>query len=97
VKNLYSYISNKTGLKENQFDYPFYRENNMPEGSGEVEGGNKLYKFRMGGPKNWSIKGAETILNILTLNLNEEMSNYWLYRRKNIRLQEGLSKLDKVA
>ena len=51
----------------------------------------------MGGPKNWSIKGAETILNILTLNLNEEMSNYWLYRRKSIRLQEGLSKLDKAA
>jgi len=97
VEKLHSYISNRTGLKEDQFDYPFYRENNMPEGSGEVEGGNKLYKFRMGGPKNWSIKGAETILNILTLNLNEEMSNYWLYRRKNIRLQEGLSKLDKVA
>jgi hypothetical protein len=56
VKNLYSYISNKTGLKENQFDYPFYRENNMPEGSGEVEGGNKLYKFRMGDQKTGALK-----------------------------------------
>jgi len=97
VENLYFYISNRVNEKGDQFDYPFYRENNMPEGSGEVEGGNKLYKFRMGGPKNWSIEGADTMLNILTLNLNEEMNNYWLYRRKNIRLQEGLSKLDKAA
>ena len=65
----------------------------MPLGSGEVEGGNKLYKNRMAGPRSWKIEHAENMLNILTLDFNNELSNYWMKKEKDLKIYEDLKAL----
>ncbi len=77
VKELYRYIDNR----EEQFNYTLFEEKNMPIGSGDVESGNKMYKKRMQAPAAWTIDVANTMLNLITLSLNNEINNYWNKRK----------------
>lgn len=76
-------------VTENQphMDYPRYRKNGWPIGSGVVEGGVKqLGKRVKGAEKHWSLPGVEAILNLMTLLLAEDnrWDHFWKHHNFNI-------------
>ena len=87
---LYKYIKNRNG----QFNYPFFKKRGIDIGSGQVEGGNKLYKNRMAGPRSWNIENAKNMINILTLSFNNQLDDYWLKKEKELKIYNHLSILE---
>lgn len=66
---------------QSHMDYPNYRSKGWPIGSGIIESGVKRYGKRLKGTEQfWSINGAEAIMALRTLWLNEdeESKHYWL-------------------
>lgn len=64
-------------------DYPTYRENGWPIGSGVVEGCVKQFGLRMkGSEKFWNLNGAEEMLALCELFLSEDdrWTDYWQRR-----------------
>ena len=90
VLALYQYIKNRDG----QFNYPFFKKRGIDIGSGQVEGGNKLYKNRMAGPRSWNIENAKNMINILTLSFNNQLDDYWLKKEKELKIYNHLSILE---
>jgi hypothetical protein len=73
---------------QHQIDYPAYRANGWPIGSGITESGVKLFGKRVKGTEQfWSVGGAEAILALRSkwLSEDEESSYYWLGRSEKAR------------
>ena len=67
-----------------QMDYPRYRAQGWPIGSGVTESGVKLFNKRVKGTEQfWSHAGAEAMLCLRALWLSNDgrWDHYWLYRR----------------
>lgn len=79
VEALYKYIDNRYG----NFDYPFFRKNNMPNGTGRIESANKiLIKKRMDIPFGWTEKNANTMLELIMIKNNGLFEQFWQYIRE---------------
>ena len=66
---------------KDQIDYPTYRKNGWPIGSGITESGVKQFGKRVKGTEQfWNVKGAEAILALRNkwLSEDEESKHYWL-------------------
>ena len=87
VKALYDYINNRYG----NFDYPFFRKNNMPNGTGRIESANKiLVKKRMDIPFGWTEKNANTMLELIMIKNNGFFEQFWQY----VRSKKSYNKVD---
>jgi hypothetical protein len=76
AKNLGYFQKHKT-----QVDYPAYRANGWPIGSGITESGVKLFGKRVKGTEQfWTVQGAEAILALRSkwLSEDEQSQYYWL-------------------
>ena len=78
IEALYKYIDNREG----NFDYPFFRKNNRPNGTGRIESANKiLIKKRMDIPFGWTEKNANTMLELIMIKNNGFFEQFWQYVR----------------
>lgn len=76
VKSLYRYINNRKGF----FNYPLYRKNEIPNGTGAIESANKNYiKKRMDIPSGWTEKNANIMLSLIMIKENGLWDNFWQY------------------
>jgi len=79
IEVLYKYIDNRYG----NFDYPFFKENNMPVGTGRIESANKiLVKKRMDIPFGWTEKNANIMLELIMIKSNGFFKQFWQYIRE---------------
>ena len=79
IEVLYKYIDNRYG----NFDYPFFKENNMPIGTGRIESANKiLVKKRMDIPFGWTEKNANIMLELIMIKSNGFFKQFWQYIRE---------------
>jgi hypothetical protein len=63
--------------RRDQMDYPRYRKNGWPIGSGVVESGVKLFNKRVKGTEQfWSLQGSESIMAVRAAWLSEETEFY---------------------
>lgn len=79
IEALYKYIDNRYG----NFDYPFFRENDMPIGTGRIESANKiLVKKRMDIPFGWTEKNANIMLELIMIKNNGFFDQFWQFIRE---------------
>ena len=79
IEALYKYINNRYG----NFDYPFFKENNMPIGTGRIESANKiLVKKRMDIPFGWTERNANTMLELIMIKNNGFFDQFWQFIRE---------------